>query len=698
MHQGLHNATSKEGHAKAPGEATGVPLYLKALGAALSCLAFAIVVFQVYSAGDTESIMAGSGVASGAGLPWTVNAYQQLPMSSAACLATSCFVQQQPQRQVLGVKLPEQDPLATKKWPNVALASYTTRMTAGMLKGMNDPLLYIPGLRAEGIAISINGQVVALSAGNLPFFVSLRPPGQEAVKDIEVQVVLSPNSRAEFSGFINKELFYGSSLGVYRAHHNLTNRSFARHAAVLFLLATGALTFAFFIFLDQQRELFALGLTISLLGAAEAVRVGVWSRYGTPTFFSLFSLHIACLSWYVFELARLRGRFTKAVALLPGVALGLYHLLPYTLDAALLSQTRGALLLALDIVPAVAAVTTLMWKGLRGEGALPPRRQAYWGASSALLYTAYLLGTDLDAPLAMKLLGYKISGASETPLLFFNVTWIVLGLWTLGSLEKRVQRAVADQEKRLQLEQEIALGVQVQQAFIPVGLKRQRQHQVLMVYKAAKSIGGDWIAWRDLEAGYALSIIGDVVGKGLQAGLIVSACDAALEQALPLVEADLARPEAALRALVKSLHRAVIVRHPQRAMSLAVVLYSPGDKFWLASLGHPPLLGIHAGGVRILQAGNSWLDQNSKPDEVRVREESWLDDEILLCFTDGVCDGARALKRFRESWQGWQDKDLSDFAIELDKLKPEYDDQSLIVVKRLKTLEQQQQGPRRLNA
>ena len=244
----------------------------KLLGGSIPLISVGIVIFQIYSSADEDTILASSGVRRLQEQSWTVHAYDSEQPLTRECLESRCFEQLTPKFADQKIELPAADPLGNKKWdlPNGSSVIYETVLSTDATGQLKDAVLYIPGIRARQVLITVNESLQTDSTGNVPFFVKLGPSGS-VTTPTRVTIALRTGGQQAFQGFIRSHMFTGEVQTVYRAHYRLSFRSFPRQAVILFLLSTGALTFAFFIFLDRKRELFALGVAVSVLGVAEAV-------------------------------------------------------------------------------------------------------------------------------------------------------------------------------------------------------------------------------------------------------------------------------------------------------------------------------------------------------------------------------------------------------------------------------------------
>lgn len=648
----------------------------KIFGGAVPLISVGIVVFQIYSSSDEGSILSSSGVRLANSQTWTTKVFSESMVNNRDCMESRCFDSIAPSLANRDLLLPKDDPLANKAWTlsSEAVFLYESEIPLSLLQDLKEPVLYIPGIRASHVKIAVNNHVQIESTGNLPFFVKLP---QESNTSAKISILIKPSLQSSFQGFIRSSTFFvGEVQTVYRAHYRLSFRSFPRQAVILFLLSTGALTFAFFIFLDRKRELFALGVAISMLGVAEAIKVGIIPFLGTKAFFTFSSLHMIFLCWYGLELARVS---TNILGLLLGwcILIAVYNL-GNVIPEELGKDVRFWTLQVLNGLPIIVAGIDFarLTKSLKANREFT--LQTALGAGALVVYGIYLFASDFEASLP-----FKASSLYEIPVLLCVSVWITAALANLGSLEDRVEAAVVDREKRLQMEQDLMLAEAVQKSFINPGIQPSEAYDVHTIYKAARSVGGDWLAWKDLPGDFYLAIVADVVGKGIQAGLIVSACDAALNLMMGEIDPVKNGAEKTIRHIVAALHRAVLSHHANRAMTALILLGTRDGKFTFTSLGHPPLVILGGARSRIVTTPNNWLSKNFDQSNLNIKTVDLHPGETAVAYTDGVCDGSRQLKTLERQWREWADLPLQTMIVKIGdlNLNPDRDDQSVMLVR-----------------
>lgn len=158
-------------------------------------------------------------------------------------------------------------------------------------------------------------------------------------------------------------------------------------------------------------------------------------------------------------------------------------------------------------------------------------------------------------------------------------------------------------------------------------------------YQAASSearVGGDFYDVFALPDGRVLIVVGDVVGKGIEAATRTSRITMTM-RALALTGLGLAD-------LLEELDRQFVFQEPETFVTVWAGIYEPEDgELHFASLGHPPALLLRESGTSL------WLETESlplgmrdlafMPIEVRTRKLETRD--LLVLYTDGVIETSK---------------------------------------------------------
>lgn len=641
---------------------------------------FLVVVLQLYLSGDSSRLLETTGVVDLRGIAWHVKV---VPSNAAtdSCERIDCFSDQTALNERAAITLPQGDPLALKSWKIGQKSWYLYRASLPYHEDLTNkkPMLYVGGIRGEAVKIMVNDQVVINSLGGTPYFVGLpsRTSGSR-VADVMIAVLVEP--QASFQGFINTPLFLGDVLAVYRTHHGLEFRSFPRYASIVYLLAVAALTLIFFIFLDHQRELLALSVALSLLGVGQAIRSGVLPSLGTEAYVIVNGYFYVFLIWYALEHMRLNRQIPFVLLGLPIPLFALRFLAINWFGDATAAVIRQFVFDVFASIPLWLGISALVIGTLVRRFSTTRSFAILTSGFFFLVFGAYIIGQDRQG---FGLFNFDM--LYEIPTIICASVWVINALSNLGSLEERVAKSAEDTRQRTMLEHELALAQEVQETFINAGLQSSAVFEVIALYKAARKVGGDWITWRELSDGYSLAIIGDVVGKGVQAGLVVSACDAALSLAIGQQDFLKAGPEVAIRTIVGSLVTGVFKDKPRRAMTSIIMLADSAGHVSYCTLGHLPLVSINAQGSRLFATRNEWVNEKTDCHKIQIGHFKAAQNDLLLAFTDGLCETSRELKRLVTQWLPFHDKSIEEVAHSFENVEPIKDDVSIMMMRQKKS-------------
>jgi serine phosphatase RsbU (regulator of sigma subunit) len=208
------------------------------------------------------------------------------------------------------------------------------------------------------------------------------------------------------------------------------------------------------------------------------------------------------------------------------------------------------------------------------------------------------------------------------------------------------QQMQAREEVELQLE----MAAQVQQSILPEHLPDVPGYEFFAHYESALEVGGDYYDFIALPRKRWAVTLGDVVGKGMPAALLMSKLSSDIRSCL-LAEAD---PAAALARLNNMVYKYTI--RTDRFVTLAAFLLDPATQdVTLLNAGHPkPLLYRKSSGTLHEAFANSvsgsplGVEKGRRYDAGQFRLHVG---DCLLMYTDGVTDAVNE-KRERFGVQG----------------------------------------------
>ncbi|MDQ7086967.1 MAG: PP2C family protein-serine/threonine phosphatase [Acidobacteriota bacterium] len=199
------------------------------------------------------------------------------------------------------------------------------------------------------------------------------------------------------------------------------------------------------------------------------------------------------------------------------------------------------------------------------------------------------------------------------------------------SLKRSLERAWEELRVKEAFEREMALAREVQQELLPEASPRIAGLDIAFTCRPAAAVGGDSIDFLELPEGRLGLVVGDVVGKGIAAALLMANLQS-LVRALAPGEPSPARLHQRLSAALGRRGR------PGRFVTLACVYLDPatGDLRYSLAGHHPPLV-VGPAGVRELDRGGLPLGIT---DLVAYREgtDRLAPGETLLLFTDGLVE------------------------------------------------------------
>jgi len=192
--------------------------------------------------------------------------------------------------------------------------------------------------------------------------------------------------------------------------------------------------------------------------------------------------------------------------------------------------------------------------------------------------------------------------------------------------------------KRQSVEQDLAMARHVQHSFLPADLPRLPGFDFAASYRAALEVGGDFYDFIALPDGRLGIAVGDVMGKGMPAALMM------VRVMSDMRYLAIANPEPAF--VLERLNAGLARSGSGNAfVTLVFMLLDPTTRrLTLANAGHyPPLLRCAGGEVKEVDDVESGLPLGAEPD-MRYEQESVAlgEGDCLVAFTDGVTEAESA--------------------------------------------------------
>jgi sigma-B regulation protein RsbU (phosphoserine phosphatase) len=197
-----------------------------------------------------------------------------------------------------------------------------------------------------------------------------------------------------------------------------------------------------------------------------------------------------------------------------------------------------------------------------------------------------------------------------------------------GRARRREQQLKATQDR------ELVAAEEIQQSLLPRRMPTIAGAELSVAWRPAGAVSGDYFDVIQFDVGRSALLIGDVMGKGMPAALVMSNL-----QALAKTFATAATPP---QRLCEQINRAVCGNLPEgRFITFFYGLFETASRrFVYSNAGHnPPLLVRRDGRASRLSEGGIVLglfpESHYKQGEVKLRAG-----DRLLCFTDGITEAA----------------------------------------------------------
>ncbi|TWW09676.1 hypothetical protein E3A20_11950 [Planctomyces bekefii] len=199
-----------------------------------------------------------------------------------------------------------------------------------------------------------------------------------------------------------------------------------------------------------------------------------------------------------------------------------------------------------------------------------------------------------------------------------------------------------EKSKRSKIEGELSLAAKLQGILLPKELQGKIGSWAYHIESTPHGIlGGDWVKVHKSERG-ALLAIGDVVGKGPSAALTHSGIAAAWESQIRAWDSGQVTSEELLQAVNRTMFD---LFGGTMNTTFAIAEIDRNGDIFVAAGGNYWLHLSHQKSKPITSDGRSLL--GIKPDfSVKMTKVELAKGDWLVCFTDGIVEGNRAISRF----------------------------------------------------
>ena len=203
------------------------------------------------------------------------------------------------------------------------------------------------------------------------------------------------------------------------------------------------------------------------------------------------------------------------------------------------------------------------------------------------------------------------------------------------------RRASVAIEHARSLERERHIAQTLQEVTLPSRLASVPGIVLSTAYFAASSdlqVGGDWYDAFELDDGRLLLTIGDVVGHGLQASVIMGKLRHFFN-VIATYEADPAR-------ILDAAERILLRRYPDAIATAFLAILDPASQHMVfANAGHPyPLARLRDGSIVELEADGLPIGLRSLGEPGVSRARGTGDVDLLTLYTDGLVEATRDIE------------------------------------------------------
>jgi sigma-B regulation protein RsbU (phosphoserine phosphatase) len=182
------------------------------------------------------------------------------------------------------------------------------------------------------------------------------------------------------------------------------------------------------------------------------------------------------------------------------------------------------------------------------------------------------------------------------------------------------------------MKKELELAAQMQSMLIPKDFPEDPRLDVSGVYLPHRDIGGDYYDFTQLGDNRFAVCMGDISGKGVAAGLLMSNFQANLRMVIT--------KEYRLDELVHLLNIKVaeITKGEKYITFFIGIMDFERRKLQFVNAGHNPAILVTTSGIELLKRGSTFLGMFDELPFVNVGEVEVEPDSLLFTYTDGLTD------------------------------------------------------------
>jgi len=301
----------------------------------------------------------------------------------------------------------------------------------------------------------------------------------------------------------------------------------------LLILLMALLMAAGLFWLDREEPAYlwlALVCTVTELGVAVILSVNYTAWLGqtmqillTDIVITPLRIGLWVLFWgYWFRIPKI-SRLHQEVWVLVAMLMVGYAMVRPPLYGPVIPVAYGSALITLTLMLKLVLGLLLAWVAYRG---FTTQKTEGWMAGSAVLlvfvanYQHEL--RQVHVPTSFAVLGFSISLGTLSAVASLLIITVML-----------LRRFITAQRLKEQWKMEIQQAQEVQQLLIPAELPEVAGIKIESEYRPAREVGGDFFQILPLDTpGSVLIVLGDVTGKGMQAGMLVALIVGAIRGAL----------------------------------------------------------------------------------------------------------------------------------------------------------------------
>lgn len=202
---------------------------------------------------------------------------------------------------------------------------------------------------------------------------------------------------------------------------------------------------------------------------------------------------------------------------------------------------------------------------------------------------------------------------------------------------EHVRLAEVEQAERL-MAREMEQAAEIQRRLLPLDAPSMQGLDLAGFHAPCRTVGGDYYDFFEMLDGRALSVVGDVAGKGMPAALLMANLQARVQL--------LAEECRSITCVVSKLNRALSLHCPSnRFITFFACALNPADgEVTYCNAGHnPPFLIRASGEAEVLREGGIIL--GIRPAEIYEEHHAHLDcGDMLVLYSDGVTEATEAGK------------------------------------------------------